>query len=483
MNVPVMMYLMSWVPMVMGAALLIPFVYACSIADSTAWMYLALAGGMGALGGSLFYAGRTHKQYVSLREAALFTFLLWVWMCFLGIFPYYCTGTLNLAEAFLESVCTATTTGFTLLLYYNDMYSPILLWHAVFGWVGGLAFLVMVVTVLPIVSGCFGLKLAFRKTMSFSFMLKQMGSVARQVTGAYAALTGIALFLFWLVGLGGCDIWKAALLTVSTTGARDLYVLQDSEKIFWAEMVIFFLMVLSCGNVLRYWRTVQRKEFSDFYRNAEIKVFIFFSLALGVIIGLHLWCHGEFGFAEALRQAFFHTFSFSSTMGYEISDVSEWPDFDRLLLLLAGFVGGCLGSPTGGLKVIRFIVLFKLMAVEAKRALHPHMVSSVIVGGSAVPPALVGRILSFFFLYVLTFFCFAMVLSLSGLSMADAVSVAVAGFTTVGNTVGFTGDVAFLDMPVPIQLSIGLFMILGRIEIFAFLVLAQISSDVVRKKW
>ena len=304
-----------------------------------------------------------------------------------------------------------------------------------------------------------------------------------QMIGVYAGITVFSCLLYALSGLSPAEALLASMLTVSTAGGRDVFDWFGDDGNPWPECSAALTMLLVCGNLLRYWRTFQRRDFRDYYGNPETKFFLSVVLASGLFMTLHLWHHGMYGFAASMRQAFFHVLSFASTTGFSSSVIADWPDMELFLLFLLAFMGGCMGSPTGGLKVIRWIVLFKLVAIEVRRTLHPHMIANVVVGNVSVSSKIMGRILSFFFLYVAAFFLFVLVLSLSGISMSEAVGMAISGFTSLGTSLGLAGRESFLGMPDAIKLLGCLFMILARMEIFAFLVLARICFGEHRQKW
>ncbi|MBQ7479399.1 MAG: TrkH family potassium uptake protein [Selenomonadaceae bacterium] len=481
MNQPLMMYLLGRASVVMTASLLLPLARCAYDGWVGAGAFLVSFLLMGGASAVLVIEGRVHKRQLSVKDAAQFMFLFWMWLAFFGMLPFLCSGQMGLISALFESVSAVTTTGVSLL----PAEAPYVMWfwRGVLSWLGGAAFLVTFVTVFPQVSGCFGMTLAFRRSMFFSSMLKPMDHLSVQILGVYACITLLSGILYALSGLEGLDPLLAAMLTTSTTGGKDVFNWFGEDGNPWPECTAALTMLLVCGNLLRYWRTFQRREFGDYYGNAEMKFFLSTVAVFGGFMTMHLWSSGLYDFPASMRQAFFHVLSFASTTGFSSSIISQWPDSERFFLFLLAFVGGCMGSPTGGLKAMRLIVLFKLVAIEVRRTLHPHMIANVVVGQESVPAKIMGRILSFFFLYMASFFLFVLVLSLSGSSLSEAVGMAASGFTSLGSSMGLIGKGAFLAMPDAIKIFACLFMLLARMEIFAFLLLGQLYFGEVRKKW
>ena len=481
MNQALMMYLLGRASVVMTASLLLPLSYCAYEGLSEGVVFLMIFLLMGGATAGLVVEGRTRKRQLSVKDAAQFVFLLWIWLAFFGMLPFLEAGQLELAESIFESVSAVTTMGVSLLP--GDAPYVMQLWRGMLAWLGGLFFLTMLVTVMQQVGGCFGLTLAFRRSMGFGTMLKPMEHLSLQIIGVYTGITIFSGLLYALSGLSPMDAVLAAMLTASTTGGRDIFDWFGEDGNPWPECTAALTMLLVCGNLLRYWRTFQRREFRDYYSNPEAKFFFAVIVLFGGFMTFHLWCNGPYSFAASLRQAFFHVLSFASTTGFSSSIISDWPDLELFLLFLLAFMGGCMGSPTGGLKAIRIIVLLKLVKIEIRRSLHPHMVANVVVGQDSVPAKIAGRILSFFFLYAAMFFLFVLVLSLSGIHMSEAVGMAIAGFTSIGTSLGLADSEAFLGMPVAIKLLCCLFILLARMELFAFLVLLQVYFGESRRKW
>ena len=457
-------------------------------------LHALVAAGIGA---AFFAGGRGHRRRVEVIESAVAMVAVFPMMALIGAAPFVLLNQLSPIDAFLEAVSDLTAAGVGFLSSIAPF--ELKLWQATLMWQGSLFFVVVLVTLLPGVSGCFGMDLSLSQGQIFSPMLGQMQNAARRVSIVYIALTAISMLMFKLAGL---DDWNALIMAmrcISTgggevIGAGNLYV----------EYAAAFSMLLACGNFLLYFRLahvllpnttefkversakkfrhvlhefaalLQRNFISNaktFYSNSEVK-FLTALICIGTLLvfftifSKNYITDGNVSF----RMAVFHIISFVSTTGMTIANISAIPDFDRFFLFLLVTVGGCMGSVTGGLKCIRIIVLFKITAIGITKTLHPNMMTSIRVNGAVVPAKVIGRILSFFFLCATALFVCAVILSLSGQPFSTSVVMTLACLTNVGIMPGLCDSSTFMQLPIVMKLFCALIFVVGRMEIFAFLI-------------
>ena len=247
-------------------------------------------------------------------------------------------------------------------------------------------------------------------------------------------------------------------------------------------------MLLACGNFLLYfrlWQTATRDNIianaKIFYSNSEVKFLSALILIGTLLISITIFNREYFTDGNvSFRLALFHIISFVSTTGMTLGNIAAAPDFDRFFLFLLVALGGCMGSVTGGLKIIRVLVLFKIAAVDVSRSIHPSMMPSIKINGAAVPMKVVGRILSYFFLCALTMFVCSVILSLSGQPFSTSVVMTLACLTNVGIMPGLCDSATFMNLPVIMKMFCALIFVVGRMEIFAFLIV--VSSIKIRRQ-
>jgi trk system potassium uptake protein TrkH len=173
---------------------------------------------------------------------------------------------------------------------------------------------------------------------------------------------------------------------------------------------------------------------------------------------------------QAFRSSLFHIVSFVSTTGITLDTGAIIHDFDKFFIFLMAITGGCIGSVTGGLKIIRLIVLFKITAAEVKKTIHPRMMTAIKISDSPVPMRTVGRILCFFFLVLVTMFICAALLSFAGATFSEGVAMSVACLSSVGILPGLCDADNFRNLSELGKIFCMIILIVGRLEIFALLI-------------
>lgn len=218
-------------------------------------------------------------------------------------------------------------------------------------------------------------------------------------------------------------------------------------------------------------------------RDTELQFFLLVLLGATTLVVIHLSSVEFYLPGDALKVGFFQVLSFLSTSGLAVTPFWGWPGFEKYILLMLCFAGGCMGSPTGGLKMVRLLVLNRLLDLGMKNALHPNMVPVVKLDGLAVEEKVVGRILSFFFLYMVTFGLFALLLSISGLSLLQSAGYAAACLTSDSGAALLYGGPGAAALPGWSQLLMAVLMIIGRIEVFSFILLAGFTVESMKERW
>ena len=438
--------------------------------------------------------GKGHRRHLPLLSAAISALSTYPVIAVFGCLPFIYFGNMPPLDAALETISDLTSAGIS-ILPQNSPY-VLKLWQSVLMWFGALIFLVMLVTVMPEVSGCFGMELSLHGGQNFSPIFGQMLVMATRMIKVYTALTIFGVAIFKLAGL---DIWDSVLMAMRciSTGGGNFFTGQENISVQYAAT---FIMLLACGNFLYYHRlivtlpppiTAQKgnifrrginycKKFlqnisansKKFFTNSEVKAVIL-TVFIGVgFITFRLYLNGNLNGAENFRQTLFHVISFLSTTGIHFENFVQLGDFDKFLILIATLFGGCMGSVTGGIKMIRAIVLTKIAAAELTKTIHPRMLTVIKVNRVTVPQEIVGRILGFFFLSCVTLFICSAFLSLTYLQFSEAVAMAFVCLTNLGTLPGVCEPENFLALPPAGKIFCMATFIIGRLEIFVLLIVA-----------
>ena len=465
MNRSIVFYLVSRLALINGLALIIPLLAALWWGEAGIVYFVPALAAALVVAAFCRYRGRHHKRHLGPGEGAWYMVAAWFLLGLLGMIPYVMAGIFSSpVDAFFESVSAFTTTGTSCLADGGAaLPQSLLLWHSLMEWLGGLNFILMLVSVMPQVSGCFGLTLSVHQSVAFSPMVARMQEAARQAGRIYLAITAFSM-------------------TMSTSGGDALFDFSRYDSLA-LEAVGAVSMLLASGNFLLYWKGWERRDFKGLFKDAELQVFLAVLVAAGLVVSFHLWRFGVYDGWDNLRYGFFQVLSFSSTSGFASASYQYWPEFDKYVLFALAFVGGCIGSATGGLRVMRFMVLFKMAAQEMRRTLHPHMVISLKVDGVPVDMKIISRVLSYFFLFMATFFVSMLIISLSGVTPMQAMGMAVGCLSSVGSTMDLFGVADVSVLPAWTKIYCSFLMILGRVEIFSFLVVIQTAFGYLRRRW
>ena len=463
--------------------------------------------GLAALGVGIFFSrfvvGRF--QRAPLAESAAAVLIMYPLLAIFGCLPFVLTGWLSPLDALLETLGDLTSAGLSILP--DDSPYILFLWQSSLMWIGSLLFLIILVTVLPEVSGSFGISLSLQGGQRFGSVIGQMNQMSLRVIKVYSILTVASIALFNLSGLNFWDSILMALRCISTGGGNFF----PAHESVYVEYAAIFVMLLACGNFLLYHRVIYTLlpppiEFSKvfktrikqyfsrfrrtlvanakfFFANEEIKVLYATILFVLILLTVRMFTDNfQLDENESLYRTLFYIASFVSTTGFVLDGANQSVgDFDKFFVFLMAATGGCIGSVTGGFKIVRVIILFKITATEIRKMLHPKMMPAIKIGDVPVPLQTAGRILGFFFLALVTMFICAAFLSLSGKEFSTAVSMSVACLTNVGNLPGLCGAEDFRTLSIFGKIFCMIILIVGRLEIFALLI-AVASIKVRRKK-
>lgn len=459
-----------------GALLLVPLAVSVYSGDGTAsafWPSLITT----AAGAALFQVGgRTRKRQMPLTEGTALLFFAWFVLALVGAMPFVCAGILVPADAFTEGMAAFTTNG--TFMSIEQVPATFRIWHILMEWAGALIFISFFVTVVPQVSNVFSFGLTGNNPFVFTTGLTRMFSFVKAVSIIYVFLTVLSCIAYTAAGLSFDTAVLQAMTTVSTGGTSLVPLV--SPGLVAAAMIGMFLS--SCNFLLLY-RILRERSIRAFRFNTEIRVFAVLVIGATFLVAMNIRDGGLYPWSDSLRTALFHVLSFVSTTGFTGPEAVTFPEFDRLLLFLLVFVGGCVGSVTGGMRVLRFLILLKMTGRELLRTLHPQMVVNVKANNMSVPLPVISRVLNVFFLFTVMFFFSALVLSLAGLTPLQALGLAGAGLTGTSAAASLFETAELTALPVWAKLYYSFTMALGRMEIVAFFIVLQTGTHFLRHRW
>ena len=456
----------------LGAMMLIPTIIDFAFRD-TSWPTFLISGlVVGLMGAVLSLATWTPDPQLSPRAAFLLTALSWVVLALVAAIPFIMQPLgLGFTDAVFEATSGITTTGATILTGLDDLPKGILMWRAILQWLGGIGIIVTALAFLPMLK-VGGMQL-FRLESSDvgEKILPRAASIASAIGIIYLLLTLGCTAGYMLTGMSGFDAVAHAMTTVATGG----YSTSDSSMGGFmdggADVVAVLFMCLGAMPFGVYMLMAQRK-FRRSLLDPQVRTFLGVVATFSVIVATLYWLSGEVEFLRALRLSAFNSVSIITGTGYATTDYQLWGPFAVAFFFAFMFIGGCAGSTACSVKIFRYQVAAEALRSYLFRMPRQHALAPMRYGGNPLPEAVVYSVLSYFFLFFLTFTVTAIILSFIGLDPVTAWSGAGSAVANVGPGLGPIIGPAGTYQPLPdtAKWVLLLAMIVGRLEIVTALV-------------
>ena len=458
---------------ILGAFMLIPF-FVQFIYDEKNNTFLVSASVTAFIGTLLVLTNLEENKKLNLQQAFLLTTLSWLGIAIFGCLPFLLSNlNLSLVDAFFESMSGITTTGSTIITNLDDAPKSILIWRAILQWLGGIGVIVMAITILPLLN-IGGMQL-FRMESSDTAekILPKTREITLIISIIYLALTFTCGISYWAVGMNIFDSIAHSMTTIATGGFSTYSGSIGHFQNPRIEIISIIFIVLGSIPFIAYLKFVKGDK-KIFLKDAQIKGLIYILIISILLMFLYLMLSNkEYSFSENLRISTFNVVSVLSGTGYVTADFSSWGNFPLIFFLFLMFIGGCAGSTTCGIKIFRFQILSHFIINQIKKLVYPHGVFSIKYNNEKINDTFIYSIITFIFLYFFIFFILAALLSVNGLDFITAISGSASAISNVGpglgNVIGPNGN--FSDLPNFSKLSLSLGMLLGRLELFAVLVL------------
>jgi trk system potassium uptake protein TrkH len=465
----------------------------------TAIAALYISGGICFLiGGFMWFAARKCPQFLGRREAMLLVALSWIGGAALAGMPFYIWAQMHFepdqvhpfasyVDCYFEAMSGLTTTGATVLSDIEAVPRSLLLWRAFTQWLGGLGIVVLFVAVLPSL-GVGGKRLFAIEAPgpTQEGLRPHVRETARVLLFIYLALTAIEIVALWLTPQ--MDLFDAACQTFTTIATAGFSNKNASVGAFDSALVntiIIVFMVLSGINFGLYYQLIRGKG-KNIFGNVELRLYLILLAVASLLIVATLWSSSSdielttraevpSSFGESVEQGVFTAVSIQTTTGFCTSNFNTWPFLAQAVLIMLMFVGGSAGSTSGGIKVIRIWIAFKVMLAEIERMFRPKVVRPVRVGGGTIDDDLKLGTLAYVLGIIILFIVGAGVLMLLENGNCDfktASTASLATLCTIGPGLGAVGPLGnYGDFSGPSKVVMSMLMALGRLEVFAIIVL------------
>lgn len=467
----------------MGFAMLLPiavdFVY-----NENTWASFLISSLISLLvGGLLWYFFKpTHE--LRIREGFLVVSLTWFSLSIVGALPYLISGVLpSITDAVFETMSGISTTGSTIFggitsdgIRNSDIESlpkSILFWRSLTHWLGGMGIIVLSVAILPLM-GIGGLQLYKAETPNPTAdkLTPRVQKTAKLLWGVYLLFTTIQFVLLWVhPNMDWFDALNHSFSTMATGKFSTKNAGIQHFNSVYIDWITILFMFLAGINFAMHFRFIQGDR-EQFFSNKETRFYAIIILSGAIFISGSLWLLNDYPIFEALRHGVFQVVAIVSTTGFTTDNYEIWNAAGAFMLFLLFFAGGCAGSTSGGIKMIRWIILTKNIAREFKQIIHPKAILPLRIGHQAIDHNTQKTVLSFFILYIMIFSTGAFIISLFGYDILSSFGASIAALGNIGVGWGdFGPSGSYVNLPYFGKWVLILLMMVGRLEIFTVLII------------
>ncbi len=443
--------------------------------ESTMNAWLASVGISLVLGALMYFSTfrlPSHKN-VRKRDGYIIVTISWFVMAFSGTLPYTLSGSIpNFSNAFFESISGFTTTGATILDDIESLPRSILLWRSLTQWVGGLGFIVLVISILPYLGiGGMQLFLAEAPGITADKLKPRIQDTAKRLWLLYIGLTGMVTGLLYYGGMGIFDALNHGFTTLSTGGFSTKQASIEAYNSPFIEYVLSAFMFIGATSFVLLYLLIKGK-YKRLIHNEEFRAFAAIIAMSTLVVAVVLLFQENYGLERAFRKSLFQVLALCTGTGFASTDFTHWGSGVSIIFFTLMFVGGCAGSTTGSVKVVRHLVIAKNSVLEFRRQLHLSAIIPVRLNGKAIPHEVTRNILAFVIIYLTIFGVCSVLLTFNGVDGITAMGSVASALGNVGPGLGSTGpSETYALMPALGKWMLGFLMVVGRLEIFTVLII------------
>lgn len=426
------------------------------------------------VGSMLTYICYGDERNISLKDGYIVVTLCWIIFSLFGTLPYLLSGYIpDFTDAFFETMSGFSTTGATILTDIESLPRSLLFWRMMTHWVGGLGIVFFTVAVFPIFGlGDIHLFAAESIGPMRAKLHPRISVTARWILTIYMGLTAVAAVSYHFAGMGWFDAVCHSMSTIATGGFSTK---QDSIAAFNSpliEYVVTLFMFLGGINLSLLYLFIFKFRFKDLLSDTEVKTYAAIVAVFTIVIAAGLYMTTPDGAELSFRTSLFQVVAIQTTTGFSTANYMEWMPILWLSLYALMFMGACSGSTSGAMKCVRISILFKVVANEFKRIVHPNAVIPVRMAHKVVPSAIQTAILAYTVIYIFMVIAGIVVNMGFGLDFLDSFGVSVASVGNIGPAFGNFGPMdTYAPLPSPVKWFSAFQMLVGRLEFFAVLLL------------
>ena len=421
----------------------------------------------------LWWPFRAIKKSFRLREGVLIVVSFWIVLSLFGTLPFLITesiSNLSFSNAFFESMSGLTTTGATVLSQLDELPKSILFYRQQLQWLGGMGIIVLAVAVLPLL-GVGGMELYHAESSGIAKdrLTPKLRNTAIALWKIYLSLTILCALAYFFSGMSTFDAISHSFSTVAIGG----FSTHDSSIGYFnsipIEMIAMFFMFLAGINFSLHFVAWNNRSLVDYIKDSEFKTYAMVLLSASAIVIIALSLNSEYGStSETIRHSLFQTISIATTTGFTSQNYSNWPAAIPVFLIMVSFIGACVGSTGGGIKVVRVLVMFRLGMKEIHKFIRPNAQVSIKLNKASINEKALVSVLGFFSLYAISFIFIMMLLMFAGLDQVTAYSATAATMNNLGPGLGEVAQ-NYGSLGETAKWILSFSMLIGRLEVLTII--------------
>ncbi len=456
--------------MIEGVLFLIPCLTALIYLETEGFCYLAVAL-ICILIGWIMRRKKPANNVFYLKEGCVTTALSWIFLSFFGCLPFVFTGEIPfLPDALFETISGFTTTGASILSDVEALSHCSIIWRSFTHWIGGMGVLVFLLAIIPMSGGShINLMRAESPGPSVGKLVPKVKSTAQILYIIYFTMTAIE-FIFLL--LGRMPVFDAINTSFGTAGTGGFGIKNDSMASYspYIKWVVTIFMILFGVNFNAYY-LILFKQFKKAIKMEEVKCYFMIILASTLVIFINI-VKTYTNVFKAFTDAAFQVGSIITTTGYSTTDFDLWPGTSKTILVMLMFVGACAGSTGGGIKVSRFLIMFKTVVKELRSYIHPKSIQKIKMDDKPVPHEVVRSVNVYGITFITIFAASIFLLSLDGKDLITNFTAVATTLNNIGPGLNLVGPTRNFDLFSPFAKFVLMFdMLAGRLELFPLLIL------------
>jgi trk system potassium uptake protein TrkH len=416
---------------------------------------------------------RNEEKVYGTREGYIINTCIWLLFSAFGSLPFlFSSSADNFTDAFFESISGFTTTGATIFTDIESLPHGILFWRSLTQWLGGIAIITLSFYVLPVIKSL-NIQLStpeFSGQMTDKIHPKVVETTKRLIS-IYIILTlGEVLLLI----IGKMPLFDAICHSLSTLSTGGFSTRNNGIAAFsspYIRAVITLFMFFAGMNPALFYFALKR-NFKKIFHNNEFVLYSALATGISLLVASLLYFTSGVPLPAALSDGFFHVISIITTTGFYTENFTQWGNLLITIIFILMFTGGMAGSASGGIKIIRLMIITKNNRNESKRLIHPYAYLPVHINQKSVPQNIVYNLLIFIILYFISICTGTILLSFMDYDIVTSFSTTASMLGNIGPGLGTFGPFTnYADISSTGKWILSSLMLLGRLELLTVVVM------------